>query len=511
MQETRCASCSQPLREGSAFCGECGASRILGTPTQKIALDIDASTIKLFAAQSRCLLRLRLRTPSAGSVDSAVLRCELTGEGPLEAVQVHGLASGKEEVVSLFAIPRMSGYTELKGTLEVADGAGSRRNYSFSGINLVISAQQQAPRVSVVNIDQSNARVVDNSNAEFASGGEHGSGLVSTNYQWQTIELISLTTDRKADSDGAAKPAPKPGPTPAPVLSAGTASPPASPPADDSLASTKGAPVNFVVMCEDGASYRARTLHAFGELATLYEGVADSDATPVVIKISNDRADNDLLYAESRALRLLRQEESPQHKHLPRVLGEFRTPDGRNGTVLERIDGLDLVEVLRRLPSGMPASHLVWLMRRCLSVLGWAHAHGVLHGNLDPAHILVRPKDHNVWVIDWCYSLIEPRRTGQGFRVLNDEYSAPEVRTKMAPLPSADIYSLGKCIMFVAGGDPTAKTIPVEVDTRLAGFIRFLTTENVRGRPHDAWAMYRELDSLRGIIWGSHTFEEFIV
>src|SRR5205823_5593440 len=138
-----------------------------------------------------------------------------------------------------------------------------------------------------------------------------------------------------------------------------------------------------------------------GDLATIYDGRRQSDGARVAVKLAEDAADGDLMASEVAALHLLTTENSPQRKHLPVVLDRFHTRDSRLGTIFAYIDGLDLTEVRRRLPDGLPPRHLVWVMRRCLSVLGWAHSHGVLHGNIDPLHIMVRPGDHNVWLIDW--------------------------------------------------------------------------------------------------------------
>jgi hypothetical protein len=154
---------------------------------------------------------------------------------------------------------------------------------------------------------------------------------------------------------------------------------------------------------------------------------------------------------------------------------------------------------------------MIWLMRRCLSVLGRAHAMGVLHGNLDPAHVMVRPKDHNVWLVDWSYSIVNPAQTGQGFRCLNEVYGPPEVAARKPPMPSSDLYSLGKAMIFAAGGDPAEKTLPDGMDERLQRFLRFMVLDSQRGRAQDAWELYRSLDRLRAEIWGAHEFIEFIV
>ena len=259
------------------------------------------------------------------------------------------------------------------------------------------------------------------------------------------------------------------------------------------------------------AQYQVSSTIAPGDLSTVYGGCRTSDGARVAVKVVDDPADNDSMQAEVRALRLLLSEQTPQKKHLPVVLDHFRTNSGRAGTVFEHLDGYDLTTLRDKLPDGVPARHMIWLMRRCLSVLGLAHSRGVIHGNVDPAHIVVRPKDHNVWLIDWCYSIVNPAKTGESFRCLNEEYSAPEVADKRPPLPSADLYSLGKCMLFAAGGDPATGALPASLDERLQRFIKFLVVPSALGRPQDAWALYAQLDKLREQIYGRFQFEPFVV
>jgi hypothetical protein len=111
-----------------------------------------------------------------------------------------------------------------------------------------------------------------------------------------------------------------------------------------------------------------------------------------------------------------------------------------------------------------------------------------------------------LWLVDWCWAVVNPARTGQGFKALNETYSPPEVRDHGRPSPASDLYALGKCLIHAAGGDPAARTVP-DADPRLVRFLRYLTVESQGGRPQDAWELYFQVDKLREQIWGAHTFE----
>jgi hypothetical protein len=427
------------------------------------------------------MLRFQVHNDGDLALERVELHPFVFGSDRLPPVTVDTVFPGAAEVVPLWLVPEVAGFHELRGLLHAIDLAGERSFHAFEGVQFRVGGASDAPRISVVNIDQRSARVVDNSRAAFAAVEERG-GLVDEG-QWHPVPLRALAPAQVADlAPDLAPPPPKP-------------------------ASRRGGPVRFTVKGEAG-QYDVTATLAQGDLATIFAGRRAADGLPVAVKIADDRQDNDLMEAEVGALRLLRAEPSPQLKHLPVVLDRFETADGRLGTVFERLDGLDLFEVRRRLPDGVPPKHMVWLMRRCLSVLGWAHSRGVLHGNVDPAHILVRAKDHNVWLVDWCYAIVDPARTGQGFRCLNEDFGPPEVAQRKSPLPSADLYSLGKCLIFAAGGDPKAKTLPDAMDERFQRLLKFLVLESPLGRAQDAWELYRTVDRLREELWGPHEFLE---
>jgi serine/threonine protein kinase len=315
--------------------------------------------------------------------------------------------------------------------------------------------------------------VVDNSRSTF--GADDAAGGLLGDGDWQPIELV-------------------------PVV----APPPAAPVVAPALPR-----VDFTVRT-DTATYRVTETLARGEIATIYGGRAATNGAGVALKVADDASDNDLLQHEVRVLGLVLATPHKTALHFAPPRDQFRTGDGRLGSVFDRLDGLDLTAIRdgfrRRGEPGLPARHVVWILRRALAALGWAHHQGILHGNLDPSHVLVRGRDHMVWLVDWCWAVVNPAQTGQGFKALNETYSPPEVAARGRPTPASDLYALGKCAIHVLGGDPAAKTVPDGVDARLARFLRYLCVESQGGRGQDAWELYTQLDKLREQIWGKHEF-----
>jgi len=230
----------------------------------------------------------------------------------------------------------------------------------------------------------------------------------------------------------------------------------------------------------------------------------------VAAKVALDRADNGLILAEIQALRLLHAVEGAQRHQLPELLDLFQGGE-RAGLIMPWLAGVDGVALRERFPGGIEPEHVIWIGRRLLSVVGFAHKLGIVHANIEPAHVIVRPEDHHVTLVDWCWSVVEPARTRQGFRVYNPEFSAPEVQEKKPPLPAADLYSVGRCLLFFLGGDLASGEMPAHVDDRLQRFVRYLTRPSPLQRAQDAWDMFAELERVRAAIHGPHRFRAFVI
>ncbi len=259
-------------------------------------------------------------------------------------------------------------------------------------------------------------------------------------------------------------------------------------------------------------SYQIRKTIAQGTIATIYGGQIQTTGEAdqeVAIKVADSPEDSDLMQNEQRFLRLFHQEPSRYNKHLPVMLDQFRTTDQQIGTVLKKIDGYDLIAVQEKYTNGIPPRHLIWILRRSLSVLGFAHSKGIVHGNIDPSHLMLRPRDHNIWLIDWCFGIYKPAQTHDGFKIFNEEFSAPEVKGKKPPLPAADIYSLGKTMIYILGGNIQNDTMPDSVDIRIQKMLQFMCRKSPVQRPQDAWKLYGEIDRLRAEVFGPHKFIPF--
>ena len=435
-------------------------------PPPSIRLAIDVATLKHLAVGERGLVRWRVENEGVVALESLTLESTLSGAA-LASVEAATLFPGRATVLSVAVMPPVAGFHELAGELRIRDLMGEDSRYRFAEIH--VRAGGDGPQVNVVHIDQSAARVVDNSRSTFGiaeTGGVVGEG------DWQPVPLITVRDHRQR------------------------------------AATTNARRVEFAITTAV-ATYQVTTTLARGDIATVYGGHTRGTHQPVAVKLVDQSSDNDLLQHEVRVIGLLLAEPSKTAIHVMPPLDQLRTADGRLGTVFAHIDGFDLTQVRdrcrRRGEAGLAPKHVVWVLRRALAVLGWAHSQGILHGNVDPAHILVRPHDHMLWLVDWCWAVVNPAITGQGFKAHNEIYSPPEVGERGRPTPASDLYALGKCAIHAVGGDPATKTLP-EMDPRLARFLRYLCVESQGGRAQDAWELYQQLERIREQIWGPHEF-----
>lgn len=223
------------------------------------------------------------------------------------------------------------------------------------------------------------------------------------------------------------------------------------------------------------------------------------------IKVCTD-IDNNILYRnELKILGIIK------HKSLSTLIDHFITTDGQEAMVLKFIRGYDLFELRERFPSGIPEVHAFWILERLLSALGHIHFNVIVHGNIEPGNVIVRPKDHNVVIVDYKTACHKPR-PHDFYSIATEGYSAPEVLRKEVPIPHSDIYSVGKCMIFLLGGDVGNNLLPAGVNRLLQRFILNMVTEDLKQRPFDAWKLCSQFSDLRLSLFGKrHLFQDFIV
>ncbi|WP_017600298.1 J domain-containing protein, partial [Nocardiopsis lucentensis] len=218
---------------------------------------------------------------------------------------------------------------------------------------------------------------------------------------------------------------------------------------------------------------RAHTYHvrrgsgplARGDVADLHEvrykdGGAWHEA---VLKLPRSHRDNDLLMAETTALRRLREEGHERYRAFhPELVEQIRHRDAatgveRRGNVLRRLRGFhSLADVRRAYPDGIDPRDAAWMWRRLLVAVGDASRAGVVHGAVVPEHVLIHPELHGLVLIDWCYSVtFHAARTAPHIPAMvahRKDLYPPEVIDRKPAVPTTDVFMATRCVEYVTAG-----------------------------------------------------------
>lgn len=282
--------------------------------------------------------------------------------------------------------------------------------------------------------------------------------------------------------------------------------------------------------------YAIGPLFASGDEADLFRcSYVDGGHTKDgILKIAADAANNGLIKAEAAALKLLHANVSSQDAvflpYLPRLVDTFGYRDDANAQVrqanvlaFEMSDGfVSLEEIKAAYPRGIHPKDVAWIWRRLLLTMGYVHSRGVIHGAILPSHILVHPKGHGIALIDWCYSVCEPAKSGGHIPAVVEAYRAwypSQVFAKASPLPGIDLAMAAKCMIWLMNGNPqtgelsrrTSAAEGGEIPQELRGVFKmymYLASAK-RADNQDAWRLGREFEDLLARMWGPRKFRPF--
>ena len=134
-------------------------------------------------------------------------------------------------------------------------------------------------------------------------------------------------------------------------------------------------------------------------------------AVLVGLEVAADEEGADRLRREAAVLRELHRSEAPgAHaftRRLPLVLAlelsEGPLAPGQVALALRHPPATwgSLAQVQEKLPAGIEATHAVWIWRRILETLAFAHDSGWVHGDLSLGNLMVHPHDHLVHLAGW--------------------------------------------------------------------------------------------------------------
>ena len=235
-----------------------------------------------------------------------------------------------------------------------------------------------------------------------------------------------------------------------------------------------------------------------GEVGYIFKGNSENDI--VYLKVAIESDDNDLIDTEYKILSTLR------HQSLPYVEHKIKIND-TNAILMREVKGITMPELLEQYKRGVPAEHVMWMMERLLSVVGYLHSNCVVHGNIKPENIIINKDNHNVSLLGFSFCIPEANTSKAHYKIVNDDYTAPEVNKDATVLPSSDIYSIGKIAIKLLGGNTKNNGMPVSINPKVRSFVRKMVNTNCSERPNDAWKLWSELIDLRNEVFGTQRFK----
>lgn len=268
---------------------------------------------------------------------------------------------------------------------------------------------------------------------------------------------------------------------------------------------TTSTPKIDAVLASQKHTYRIDEAIGAGDLANLYAGV-DETGKRVIVKVSRLAAVNDLLMQEAVVLADLTNGVSPSAdsfgRLFPPMVESFRVKHQR---IVQHVNVFEdrragnavfsLHDVVLNFPGGIDPRHFVWIFKRLLMVLSYAHGRNWVHGAVLPTHVLVRPADHGILLVDWAYAV----QRGQRLRAISPAYKssyAPEVFTGKAS-SATDLYMAAKCMLYILGD------VVGHVPGPFLAVLNACLLPNPYRRSPDALAVYDALEKAAKAVYGA--------
>lgn len=169
--------------------------------------------------------------------------------------------------------------------------------------------------------------------------------------------------------------------------------------------------------------------------ALMWHAVDTTDGAPAILKLARDEA------AATRLARAAAVLAGVSHPALPKVL-EDGTRHDPPYLALEAVEGIPLGPVLARGPGALAPSALASILASLADALETLHEAGLVHGDVQPANIVLRPNGLPV-LADFEEARLEGSAAETHLR-LTPGYAAPELYAAGSPIGrGADLYALG--------------------------------------------------------------------
>ncbi|SNS23899.1 serine/threonine protein kinase [Geodermatophilus saharensis] len=196
-----------------------------------------------------------------------------------------------------------------------------------------------------------------------------------------------------------------------------------------------------------GDRYELQELIATGGMGQVWRGRDQLLLRPVAVKVLRSEYADDPVFLE-RFRCEARHAAALSHPNIAAVLDYGESDDAGTGEhlaylVMELVDGAPLSELLA-VDGPLEPDAALSVLRQTAAALSEAHRAGLVHRDVKPANILVRP-DGRVKLTDFgiAWSAQSVPLTGTGQVVGTARYMSPEQAAGERVSPASDVYALG--------------------------------------------------------------------
>lgn len=228
-----------------------------------------------------------------------------------------------------------------------------------------------------------------------------------------------------------------------------------------------------------------------GGMGKVYRALERSSGRQVAIKTLHKSRQHDRRVVE----KFLQEAEILAQLHHPNIIayqGIGRFPGGGYFIAMEFIDGSNLQSLIAR--RSLQIADTLQMIRTVASAIAYAHARGIVHGDLKPANVLIDSANRAIVSDFGLAQFVNASPPARPWLVGGTAgFIAPEVRDDhSAPTPAADIYGLGALLAAIptdigcGGGDSRGDTD--EITAKLAA----ISAKCLATNPHDRYRSVEE-------------------
>jgi serine/threonine protein kinase len=196
-------------------------------------------------------------------------------------------------------------------------------------------------------------------------------------------------------------------------------------------------------------------------MGAVHEAIDERLGRRVAVKLLKEEYADDPTFV-ARFVREARAAAALGHPNIAQVFDSGQDGD-LHFIVMELVEGSHLGQVLRE-QGRMDTRAAVDVVGQVCEALAVAHAAGIVHRDIKPGNVLVRP-DGQVKVTDFgiAHRTGDTALTGTGMVLGTAQYLSPEQASGQAATPASDVYATGVLLYQLLTG-----VVPFEADSPLA-------------------------------------------